>query len=397
MSQHILEQAWRCIEEKRWNEAIQLYQQVLENDPHHPSALYLLGLLYYRKAHFDTAIDILLKQNERIPLENQVAEVSYALGWSYYLTQQYGPSIQHYGHALKLKHGITLPTYTPSTDTSPLADFHDYLLSNACYNLWLQKYQKVEALCQQVLQSEPTHPFAHALILEVTQHLNTLLLDAVTFHQQGELTQAETKYRLLLDQKPEHAEALHGLGTLLWQFGDTTQAVHLIQKAIAIEPQALYYHINLANLFASMGQWEHATNCWTQVLRLQPDFTEAHEHLGQGYLQQQRPDLALPHYAFLLKNTPVTPGLHHTLGNVYRETKQIEQAMHHYQSALALKPDYALAHYNLGNLYLMIEQRSQAMECFKKAIHANPDFAPAQHILRQLDPSFAHPKEHQQT
>jgi protein O-GlcNAc transferase len=64
----------------------------------------------------------------------------------------------------------------------------------------------------------------------------TELDQALAYHQEGRLNEAEALYREILAREPVHAEALNLLGILSAQQGDARGEVYLIEKAIAQLP-----------------------------------------------------------------------------------------------------------------------------------------------------------------
>src|SRR3954468_10010464 len=68
---------------------------------------------------------------------------------------------------------------------------------------------------------------------------------AVAHHQAGRLDRAETLYRQVLSYAPDYPDALHLLGVLASQNGESDAAIALIQRAIAGDPTVATFHNNL--------------------------------------------------------------------------------------------------------------------------------------------------------
>src|SRR5438045_2558026 len=68
---------------------------------------------------------------------------------------------------------------------------------------------------------------------------------ALGHHQAGRWAEAEAIYRQVLAQCPDHVGAMHLLGVLACQTGQTDAAIDLIRRAIAINPTAAECHHNL--------------------------------------------------------------------------------------------------------------------------------------------------------
>ena len=61
----------------------------------------------------------------------------------------------------------------------------------------------------------------------------------------GELKQAETLCRRILETEPRNAAALDLLGLVAFRFGDFAAAVELVTKAITSSPHVANYHVHL--------------------------------------------------------------------------------------------------------------------------------------------------------
>lgn len=54
--------------------------------------------------------------------------------------------------------------------------------------------------------------------------------DALAFHRQGQLEQAECIYREILDIDPKHSDAIHLLGVIAYQVGQYQTSVTLFSQ-----------------------------------------------------------------------------------------------------------------------------------------------------------------------
>ena len=108
--------------------------------------------------------------------------------------------------------------------------------------------------------------------LSLGQHLTTLspipptLPTAIEAHQTGNLARAESLYLELIQQSPKHPDPKNLLGVLYRpalslskvQQSRFSDAIPLIQSAIALAPQTPDYHFNLAEALRATNQFEAA-------------------------------------------------------------------------------------------------------------------------------------------
>src|SRR5437764_11407634 len=89
-------------------------------------------------------------------------------------------------------------------------------------------------------------------------NLNEFLLDAFRRQNQGDLVTAETMYRQVLAQHPNHPDALNMLATLAIACNQPEPARQLLERAIGIYPQAAGYHLNLGTALRMLRRYEEA-------------------------------------------------------------------------------------------------------------------------------------------
>ncbi len=69
--------------------------------------------------------------------------------------------------------------------------------------------------------------------------------EALALHQAGDLQRAAIAYQQILASDPTHSDALHLSGVIAHQQGQNEQAVELIQRAVALQPEQATFHSNL--------------------------------------------------------------------------------------------------------------------------------------------------------
>jgi protein O-GlcNAc transferase len=110
--------------------------------------------------------------------------------------------------------------------------------------------------------------------------LQLALTEAVRHHQAGQLPEAEAKYRSILREQADNADALHLLGVLQTQRGDTADGIALIRRALQIRPDAPAFHNNLGKALADEDDRGAAIACYRRAIELAPGYAEAHYNLG---------------------------------------------------------------------------------------------------------------------
>jgi protein O-GlcNAc transferase len=195
---------------------------------------------------------------------------------------------------------------------------------------------------------------------------------ALRHHQNGNLTEAETFYRQLLQSNPGHADVHHMLGILNHQQNRHDAALAQIRRAIDLAPANAAYHFSMANIQLSTGHMAKAAECCEQTLRLDPSHPQAHNSLGVIFQGLGNMEEAIANYRHALRINPENLSALNNLATALLHQKQFTEAIDCLQQALRIKPDYVMAHINLGNVLKDQGKFAEAVECFQKAAGINP-------------------------
>lgn len=169
---------------------------------------------------------------------------------------------------------------------------------------------------------------------------------AVEHHRAGRLREAEPLYRDVLEQEPDHSDALHFLGVIAQQIGDPESAVHLIQRAIRQLPNLAPYHNNLGEAQRALGLIDDAAASYRRALELDPGFSTAHNNLA----------------------------------NILADSGASEEALEGYDRAVAFEPDDSSILFNRANLLLDMGRVEDALSGYSRLLEDFPEYGDAWHV-----------------
>lgn len=108
----------------------------------------------------------------------------------------------------------------------------------------------------------------------------------VRLHKVGRIGDAERIYRAILDEAPDHPDALFHLGMIAKLTGHIDTAIDLISRALAAHPNWASGHNNLAMCLLEAGCHAEALAASQRALELQPNFPAARSNqmLSLNYL-----------------------------------------------------------------------------------------------------------------
>ncbi|MBZ0092612.1 MAG: glycosyltransferase, partial [Sulfuricellaceae bacterium] len=214
--------------------------------------------------------------------------------------------------------------------------------------------------------------------------LQEALRIAIQHHKSGDLQAAESIYRQILQQQPEHADALHLLGVVALQVGQYPLAAELIAKAIALAPGAADYYPNYGEALRCSGRPDEAIAAFRRAIALNPQHFTAYNNLGIVLKDQKRYGEAIAACQRAIALKPDYYQAHNNLAAAYKEHGQLAEAAEHYRRAIALNPQIAEIYNNLGGVLQEQGKLDEAMDAFRLAIALKPDLHPAHALVIAL-------------
>lgn len=175
--------------------------------------------------------------------------------------------------------------------------------------------------------------------------------EAVTFaillQKNAQFAEAQELYRRVLNQAPDHPDALHYAGVLAHQQGRSEEAVALVEKSLALAPGRADCYSNLGIILQSLGRLDAAVDAYRHAIALDAGHANAYSNLGV----------------------------------LLRATGKPSEAEAAYRSAIQLNPDHIDAYTNLGILLNGLQRTVEAAACFSKVITLRPRHRDARRLL----------------
>jgi predicted TPR repeat methyltransferase len=203
---------------------------------------------------------------------------------------------------------------------------------------------------------------------------------AVGFHRQGWLGPAEEIYREVLRLVPNEPNALHYLGVLRHQAGDSEGSVALIQAAIVARPDWFDAHNNLGNILKETGRLDAAAEAYRRAADLAPADAGVRNNLGVVLKAAGRLDEAEATLRGALEADPKSAEAWHNLGNVLARQRRGDHAIEAYRKAVGLRPKRRESWRNLAHSLARAGRREDARKVFDEWEAFEPDNPGAKHL-----------------
>ena len=196
---------------------------------------------------------------------------------------------------------------------------------------------------------------------------------AVAFHRQGRLREAEALYEAVLRVQSGHRDCIFHLGLIRLQQNRFADAAVLFRRAVKIDRKSADAQHHLAIALTGTAHFKEAVVHYRKALDLRPRDAAAHNNFGYALQKLARHEEAARHYRQALSINPNYPEALNNLGNALQALDQTEEAIEQYRHALALRPNYAEAYSNLASALAMRKLHAEAIANCEKALTLAPD------------------------
>ncbi len=202
--------------------------------------------------------------------------------------------------------------------------------------------------------------------------LKFLAQQAVTFHQQGNLVQAEALYQQILDAEPGLFGPNYYMGLIRMQEGRFEEAASYLESALRITPDELGALMNHGMALRAARRSAEALKSFDRALALKPDLAEAMFNRGVALSDLERYEDAVDAYGRTLTLQPEFVSAIVNRGAALSALGRHDDAIADYDKALKMQPSNTLAHFNRGLALRSLGRSAEAVESHARAIALEP-------------------------
>jgi len=244
-----------------------------------------------------------------------------------------------------------------------------YILLGKLY-VKMKQYHKAIALYQNGLQNQ-SNPQALTVALGFAYLAN------------GERELGSNTFKSILDKDPNNAEALAGLGQYEQLTGHTNEALHLYQSALKADPDNITANVYLAKLQFDLGLYDSAQKLYKKIHTLLPseqwvklaDLDAKHGHLLDEIKKRENAkDFkgAEVLYEQLLREEPHVGEYYLRFGLFYHNVKEYGKAIDAYLRGIKFAPESSELYAALGLVNISLKEYDKATKDFHNALRRDP-------------------------
>ena len=162
-----------------------------------------------------------------------------------------------------------------------------------------------------------------------------IIYKAFKSHSDGNILEATKYYQSFINQGFADVKVFSNYGVILQGLGKLKEAELSIRKALELNPNYAFAHLNLGGILKDLGNLKEAELSVRKAIELDPEYANAH----------------------------------YNLGNILRDFKKLSEAAISLKKAIKLKPNFFEAHRDLGICLYLLKDIDSAVKCIVKAIY----------------------------
>lgn len=214
-----------------------------------------------------------------------------------------------------------------------------------------------------------------------------LVRQGTALAKQQQFAEAEVPLQEALHQAPNNLDVLRTLGKVESRLGQHTQALQLLEKAVALATHDARVHYELALAQADAGELPLALQQVTTAERLQPAMEKAHLNRARILADMNRPIEAEREFSTAAHLMPHDPQIYYYWALLERSQGNLPKESRLLTMLTRLSPHNARAFYFLGRSLAEQSKRQQAIAALKTAVHLDPRASgPVYLLARELRP-----------
>jgi len=195
---------------------------------------------------------------------------------------------------------------------------------------------------------------------------------AIAYHQQGQLDMADGLYQQVLQDTPDHVQALRLRAVLARHRADYALSIELLEHLCQLEPGDVLPVNELALSYMAAGELYLAEQSLRAALKIEPQSLQALANLGALLQRRGFLEAAAEQYSAFLDIEPEDIEVRCNLANALMEAGQDDLALTAIGEALKRSPGHPLILANKGAILCAQEAYLEAVEVLEPVCQKGP-------------------------
>ena len=319
---------------QHYQEALEAYDQAIEQDPHFADAYDGRGDALYSLNRYQEA---LAAYERAIQLDPNYAHAYEDKGNLLYDLKHYHEALAAYERAIQL-------------DSSSAVSFNGK--GDALY--YLNHFQEALLAYERAIQLDPTYAAAH--------NGKSWTLWQLKRYEEA-LMAAQHAVRL----DPTSASACNGMGNAFYKLRQYQEAFVAYEQAILHDPTLVHAYDGKGQALWRLRRFEEALAAFGYALTLNPNFAPSWDGKGSVLRDLRRYPEALEAHERAISLNPQFARAYFNKGIVHYDMKRYEEALVAHEHALSLLPHKAIYHYYKSRTLKQLGRLKEAQRAYERA------------------------------
>jgi tetratricopeptide (TPR) repeat protein len=215
-------------------------------------------------------------------------------------------------------------------------------------------------------------------MMPITAEAETLFASALARYQAGDPHEAARLFAAVLEQVPDHPDALRLRGLALARSGQAAAALPLLARARRLAPRDPLVHLHYGIGLLEVGRPARAASLFRRATTMLPDDPVPWINFSAAILALGRPQAARAAARRALALAPQSPSAHYALGLAEQAARNLPGARAAFATATRLAPGFAEAWVNLGLACFQLGHIGDASQAMERALAVKPGFGAAE-------------------
>lgn len=332
-----------------YQEAIFLYNKIIESSPRMVDILFLLGVACRQIGEIDESVNWLQKASAYKPDDGRII---YELAVTFKIGNKPAEDV------ISLLNQALVKRYSASD----------------CYFLLGEMYRKVNKI-------EIAIEFFMKAIKEKPDHFLAYFTLAMIYRETFYYDNAIECLNKAIVINTESAESYNNLGLLYQITKREDKALDCFRQAFTFKPDDITILANYVNTLTAFKMYDEAIQVMEGCLKRYPQSVEILNGLGNLYRQKENNAIAKEYYVRALKVKSDFSEAHFNLGLIMREWNRLDDAAVCFSNAITFSPALNSAHLNLGEILQVSGEIDKSEERFLTVLKFDPVNEKAVHNL----------------
>ncbi len=367
----------------RYDEAEELFRDLIKTHPDHIRAYEALGLLYRAQGRLDDAVKVYKEFVKKYP-DNE--EMRARLAETYVMTESFGDAISEYEDLLKFEPDAVETrmklalTYLRRAEMSGSEEEYHKALKElqlirakepdsreaifyiaSIFERLRQHDEAIEIWGLMIADGDPANREVHLKIAEL-------------YERDGRTAKALEHTAQALEQTPDDPEISYFHALLLGKVGRFDEGVEALNHSIDIDPRSDKYYFHLGVLLEKQKKYDQCIEAMKQALALKPDHPDALNYLGYLYADRGiNLDEAEKLLSRALELSPDNGYFIDSLAWVYYRKGEYDKALSSLTAAIRTIPPDPTVFEHLGDIYKALGRDIDAVAAYEKSLAAEPE------------------------